>query len=428
MKALKTHVAGVDVHKDILAITIMIGTGDQDPIVEHLECSTMTSDLMACGLVLLEKGVKDVAMESTGSYWKPVYNVWEPLGLKVIVGNASHIKNVPGRKTDVKDSEWIAGLHRYGLIRPSFVPEGIYQRLRLLSRHRTNLVGDLGRVKNRVEKVLQDGNIKWSSIVSDTFGVAGVKILDLIADGVTNAQTLAASVTTKIKRKEDAVKALTNCLTNEHIFVLQKLMGQYRYLQAQILEMENEMTEKMLPYAHLIEELDKIPGIDKVLAMAIIAEATTDMSSFPDERRFAAWAGVAPGNNESAGKKKRAKCRHGNPHFKKILIQAANGAKQKKGSYYRSKYRKLQSRLGSANKAKVGIANRIARAVYKVMGGAPYKDLGYMRGDPTEKQIEQLVRKLKSLGVDIRHENHQMIVATRKVKVDDSGIVLEPKK
>jgi transposase len=304
MKALKTHVAGVDVHKDMLAITIMIGAGDEDAIVEHFECATMTDDLRAMGIMLLEKGVKDVAMESTGQYWKPVYNVWEPLGLKCIVGNATHIKNVPGRKTDVKDSEWIAQLHRFGLIRPSFVPEGIYQRLRLLSRHRTNLVEDRSSVKNRVEKVLQDGNIKWSSIVSDTFGVAGVQILDLISEGVTNAQTLAASVTTKIKRKEDAQKALTNCLTNEHIFVLKELMGQYRDLKSRILSVENEMTEKMLPYAHLIEKLDAIPGIDKVLAMAIIAEATTDMSSFPDERRFAAWAGVAPGNNESAGKKK----------------------------------------------------------------------------------------------------------------------------
>ena len=304
MKALKTHVAGVDVHKDILAITIMIGAGDEDPKVEHLECSTMTDDLRACGIILRDKGVTDVAMESTGQYWKPVYNVWEPLGLKVIVGNATHIKNVPGRKTDAKDSEWIAQLHRFGLIRPSFVPEGIYQRLRLLSRHRTNLVENRSRVKNRVEKVLQDGNIKWRSIVSDTFGVAGIQILDLISDGVTNAQTLAASVTTKIKRKEEAQKALTNCLTNEHIFVLKDLMGQYKDLKARILALENEMTEKMLPFAHLIEKLDAIPGIDKILAMSIIAEATADMSSFPDERRFAAWAGVAPGNNESAGKKK----------------------------------------------------------------------------------------------------------------------------
>jgi transposase len=304
MKALKTHVAGVDVHKDMLAITIMIGAGDTDPHIEHLECSTMTDDLRACGIVLKEKGVVDVAMESTGQYWKPVYNVWEPMGLKCIVGNATHMKNVPGRKTDVKDSQWIAQLHRFGLIRASFVPEGIFQRLRLLSRHRTNLVEDLSRVKNRVEKVLQDGNIKWSSIVSDTFGVAGMQILDLISDGVTNAQTLAASVTTKIKRKEEAQKALTNCLTTEHIIVLKDLLGQYRDLKSRILGIENEMTEKMLPYAHLIEKLDAIPGIDKVLAMAIIAEATADMSSFPDERRFAAWAGVAPGNNESAGKKK----------------------------------------------------------------------------------------------------------------------------
>lgn len=304
MKALRTHVAGVDVHKDILAITIMIGAGDEDAVVEHLQCSTMTDDLRACGIVLRDKGVVDVAMESTGVYWKPVYNVWEPLGLKVIVGNATHMKNVPGRKTDMNDSHWIAQLHRFGLIRPSFVPDGVYQRLRLLSRHRTNLVSDLGRIKNRVEKVLQDGNIKWSSIVSDTFGVAGVQILDLIADGVTNAQTLAASVTTKIKRKEDAQKALTNCLTNQHVYVIKELMSQYRFIQTRILEVENELTENMLPYAHLVEQLDKIPGIDKILAMGIIAEATADMSSFADERKFAAWAGVASGNNESAGKKK----------------------------------------------------------------------------------------------------------------------------
>jgi transposase len=166
------------------------------------------------------------------------------------------------------------------------------------------LVEDKSRVKNRVEKVLQDGNVKWSSIVSDTFGVAGVEILDLISEGVTNAQTLAGSITTKIKNKEDAVKALTNCLTTVHCFVIKELMHQYRDIKARILEVENELTEKMKPYAHLIEDLKKIPGIDTRLAQAIIAETTTDMSSFADERKFAAWSGVASGNNESAGKKK----------------------------------------------------------------------------------------------------------------------------
>ena len=304
VKALRTHVAGVDVHKEMLAITVMIGKGDEDPSVEHFECSTMTDDLRAMGVILKAKGVTAVAMESTGVYWKPVYNVWEPLGLNPIIGNATHIKNVPGRKTDQKDAEWIAQLHRFGLIRASFVPDGTYQRLRLLSRHRTNLTDDLGRVKNRVQKVLEDGNIKWSSIVSDTFGVSGIKILDLIADGVTNAQTLATSVTTKIKRRDEAQKALTNCLTTEHCFVIKKLMIQYRDIQGLILEMDNELTEKTLPYAHLIEELRKIPGIDKILAIGILAEATASMGSFPDERKFAAWAGVASGNNESAGKKK----------------------------------------------------------------------------------------------------------------------------
>ena len=305
MQPMRTNVAGVDVHKEMLQISILIGAADaQDLKPERFECSTMTDDLRAMGVVLLEKGVRDVAMESTGVYWKPVHNVWSPMGLNCCVANATHVKNVPGRKTDQNDADWLATLHRFGLVRASFVPDGIYQRLRLLSRHRTNLVEDLGRVKNRVEKVLQDGNVKWSSIVSDTFGVAGVEILDLISEGVTNAQTLAGSITTKIKNKEDATKALTNCLTTVHCFVIKELMQQYRDIKARILEVENELTEKMKPYAHLIEDLKKIPGIDTRLAQAIIAETTTDMSSFADERKFAAWSGVASGNNESAGKKK----------------------------------------------------------------------------------------------------------------------------
>lgn len=305
MQAMRTHVAGVDVHKEMLQISILVGPTDALEIIpERFECSTMTDDLRAMGVVLLERGVREVAMESTGVYWKPVHNVWNPMGINCCVANATHVKNVPGRKTDQNDADWLATLHRFGLVRASFVPDGVYQRLRLLSRHRTNLVEDLARVKNRVEKVLQDGNIKWSSIVSDTFGVAGIKILDLISEGVTNAQTLAGSITTKIKNKEDAQKALTNCFSTVHCFVIKELMQQYRDIQTRILEVENELTEKMRPYAHLIEELKKIPGIDTRLAQAIIAEATTDMSSFPDERKFAAWAGVASGNNESAGKKK----------------------------------------------------------------------------------------------------------------------------
>lgn len=218
MKAMRSHVAGVDVHKEMLAITILVGDGDSEPTASQFECQTFTEDLMKAGLKLKEFGVTEVAMESTGVYWKPIYNVWAPMGIHITVAQAAHVKNVPGRKTDMNDSHWLATLHRFGLIRASFIPENVFQRMRLLSRHRTNLTEDLARVKNRVQKVLEDGNIKWGTIVSDVFGKSGIEVLGLIADGVTNASLLASKVTTKIKRKEEAEKALTNCFTTDHCF------------------------------------------------------------------------------------------------------------------------------------------------------------------------------------------------------------------
>jgi len=304
MQPLRTHVAGVDVHKEILAVTVLRGAVDAEPEIIQFESNTFTEDLMACGQKLLDYGVREVAMEATGVFWKPIHNVWTPLGLKVTVGQASHIKNVPGRKTDMNDSHWIAQLHRFGLISASFIPEDEFQRLRLLSRHRTNLVEDLSRVKNRIQRVLEDGNIKYGSIVSSVFGKSGLQVLRAIADGLTDAGYLASKVTTKIKRKEEAQKALSNCLTTEHCFLIKELMEQYDSLSAMIHKTESELRDKVQPYAHLVEELDKIPGIDEILAIGIVAETTTDMSHFPDERKFAAWSGVASGNNESAGKKK----------------------------------------------------------------------------------------------------------------------------
>ncbi len=304
MEALRTHVAGVDVHKEVLAITVLIGDRESEPKAIQFECTTFTEELMKCGIKLKEMGVKDVVMESTGVYWKPIYNVWAPLGLNLTIAQAAHVKNVPGRKTDMNDSHWLAQLHRFGLVRPSFIPDEIFQRMRLLSRHRTNLTHDLGRVKNRVERVLQDGNIKWSTVVSDTFGKAGLAVLDLLADGETNASLLTKAVTTKIKRIEEVEKALTNCFTNDHVFVIKELMDQYYYLNDKIKEVEKELREKAEPYRHLIKKLDEIPGIDEILAIGILAEATNDMAHFKDERAFAAWSGVAAGNNESAGKKK----------------------------------------------------------------------------------------------------------------------------
>lgn len=304
MEVFKTRVAGVDVHKEILAITTVVGDPESKPIEQQFSCPTFTEDLMKAGLKLLEMGIKDVAMESTGVYWKPIYNVWAPMGIRITLGQAAHMKNVPGRKTDMTDSRWIAELHRFGLIKPSYIPEDVFQRMRLLSRHRTNLVEDLSRVKNRVQRILEDGNIKFGSIVSDVFGKSGLQVLDLIADSVTDAGLLASKVTTKIKRKEEARKALTNCLTTEHCFVINRLMKQFYEIKNHMREIENQLQEKVFPYRHLIDKLKEIPGIDEILAIGILAEATDDMSRFDDERKFAAWSGVAAGNNESAGKKK----------------------------------------------------------------------------------------------------------------------------
>jgi transposase len=288
----------------MLAITVLIGDRESEPRVEQFECSTFTDELMKCGIKLKGMGVKDVVMESTGVYWKPIYNVWAPLGLNLTIAQAAHVKNVPGRKTDMNDSHWLAQLHRFGLVRASFIPDEVFQRMRLLSRHRTNLTDDIARVKNRVERVLQDGNIKWSTVASDTFGKAGLAVLDLLAQGVINAGLLSRAVTTKIQRKDEVEKALTNCFTTDHVFVVKELMDQYYDLKERLKKVDGELKEKAEPYRHLIEKLDEIPGIDEILAIGVLAEATDDMKHFANERAFAAWAGVATGNNESAGKKK----------------------------------------------------------------------------------------------------------------------------
>jgi len=229
------------------------------------------------------------------------------MGINLTVGNASHIKNVPGRKTDMNDSHWIAQLHRFGLIRGSFIPAPDFQAIRLLSHHRTNLVDDLSRVKNRVQKVLEDGNVKLSSVVPDVFGVGPIKALRLIAKGVRDAEKLKSVITTKVKNKEELRKSLTNCLTKQHCFLIKELMHQYDSINERIKIIDNELVEEIAPYFDLIEELKKIPGISDVLAIGILAEATNDMSKFANERKFAAWSGTAAGNNESAGKKKGLK-------------------------------------------------------------------------------------------------------------------------
>lgn len=304
MQAVNPNVAGVDVHKEVLAITVLKGGTEREPEEIQFTCKTFTKDLIEVGQKLLGMGIKEVTMESTGIYWKPIHNVWGPMGINITLAQAAHVKNVPGRKTDVKDSQWLARLHHYGLIRPSLIPERVFQNIRMLTRHRNNLVNDLARVKNRVQKILEDGNVKWGSIVSDVFGISGLNILRLLAKGVTDASALSKAVTTNIRRKDDVEKALWNCLNQQHIFMIDELMSQYDDLQKRITKMDEKISELVYPYRHFVDQLKTIPGISEILAIGILAESTDDMNNFKNERHYAAWAGVAAGNNESAGKKK----------------------------------------------------------------------------------------------------------------------------
>ena len=313
MEAIRTHVAGVDVHKAKLSITVLHGVADEKPEEYQFECATFTEDLIKAGQKLLDMGVREVAMESTGIYWKPIHNVWSPMGLELTVAQAAHVKNVPGRKTDMNDSQWLANLHRHGLIRRSLIPNGDIQSIRMLARHRNNLVRDFARVKNRIQKILEDGNVKWGSIVSDVFGKSGREVLSLIAKGTTDAVTLASVVTTNIRRKADAQRALRNCLTREHIFTIKELMGQFEELEGRIANTDKRLEGLIAPYRHHVNALKEIPGISEILAIGILGESTNEMGNFTSERHYAAWAGVAAGNNESAGKKKGQNAGRGTP-------------------------------------------------------------------------------------------------------------------
>jgi transposase len=415
MQAVLSHVAGVDVHKEILVICALVEQPDGSLKKQFLECSTMTEDLAECGKKLVSLGIKHIAMESTGIYWKPVYNVWRREGLVITLGNAQHIKNVPGRKTDVSDSEWLAMLHRTGLIRPSYVPEEEFQQLRAITRHRTYLVSDISRIKNRVQKVLEDGNVKLACVIADVFGVAALHVIRVIGKGTTDTQTLVPLLQGKVKASEEELrKSLSNCMTETHCFDIAEYLRQYDALEECLAKLDSEINKRMLKYADIIARLDEIPGIDKISAQVIIAEATTNMSVFRDDRCFSAWAGVAPGNKQSAKRRRKARVRHGNPYFKRILGQAAKSAVRKDGSYYQAKYRKLVFQTGSRMKAIIAIANRICRAIYHIIKhpNEHFKDLGWLRVEDPQTAIRRKIGQLRALGLTVIYDGSQLVTIT----------------
>jgi transposase len=345
-------------------------------------------------------------MESTGIYWRPVYAILEG-EFELIVGNAQHMKNVPGRKTDVKDSEWIADLVRHGLIKKSFVPPKPIRELRDLLRYRTKLVQSRSSERNRLSKLLETANIKLSSVATDIFGVSGMAMLKALAQGNVTPEQMADLARGVLRKKIPELQlALDGRVEEHHRFLLNIQIERLERMDADVACLDKRIEEKLEPYRDLHRLLIEIPGVDWVVAAVIIAELGVDMSVFVSTYHLASWAGVCPGNNESAGKRKTGRTRKGNVHLRTMLVQAAIAGSRNKGTYLRDKFYRLKARRGG-KRAALAIAHKILVATYHILStGVAYKDLGDVYLDQlSERRVtNNLVRRLERLGYDVKLE------------------------
>ena len=403
MEAIVERCAGLDVHQATVVACVLIGEAGRKPRKEIRTFSTMTRDLEALRDWLQEMGVTHVGMESTGVCWKPVHAILEG-HFELIVANAHHIRNVPGRKTDVKDAEWLADLVRHGLIKPSFVPPPPIRQLRDLVRLRRSVSEALTTEQNRTLKLLETANIKLASVVSQVFGVSGRAMLKALIENTATPQEMADLAKRKLRRKlEPLALALDGRLTEHHRYMLAFHLRRVEAIEADLRALDERIEEKARPYQAQRRLLRQIPGVDDRIAVAIIAEIGIDMTVFGNAKRLAAWVGVCPGNHESAGKKKSTAARKGNIHLKTTLVQAAVCAARTKGSYDKDKYHRLKARRG-ARRAAMAIAHKILVAVFHRLDKTlPFKELGeaFLDQQARTRTTTNLVRRLNNLGYDV---------------------------
>lgn len=396
--------AGLDVHKETVVATVIGGNFGKRPIMETRTFGTMTADLLELSDWLSSHGCTHIAMESTGVYWKPVYNILE-FDFEIMVVNAKHIKNVPGRKTDVKDSEWIAQLLRKGLLKASFIPPKPIRELRDLTRYRKKLIYQRTAERNRIHKILEDANIKLSSVLSDIFGMSGSRILKAVLLGRSlSTEELELMVHGRVKPKiPELIKAIQGKLSDHHRFMIETIMSHIESLEECIAEIETKIESILVAYNDDIERLDTIPGVDRDTAAIIVAELGTEVGkSFPSAQHVASWAGVCPGNNESAGKKKSTRTNKGDRALKTALCEAAKAVRKTK-TYLGAKYWALTKRRGE-KKATIAIAHKILMIAYHMLiKKDEYKDLGfdYLQNRSQERVERQLVNRLRSMGYAI---------------------------
>jgi transposase len=392
--------AGIDVHKKMIMVCLRIGRKTQ-----VREFGTLTCELREMADWLKENDVQMAAMESTGSYWKPLYNVFEQEGIPAMVVNAGHMKSVPGRKTDVKDAEWIAKLLSQGLLKASFIPNREQREFRELTRFRKSQLEERARTLNRLQKMLEGANIKLSSWVSDIDGKSATQLLELIISKEEfTAQEIEKLRHFNMKSSADELyKSLEGIVTPVQRELFAHIMNVIKEQTAQIGKTESLIFGYLTqPYQEAVDAIDAIPGIGQISAQQIIAEIGIDMSRFPSAAHLCNWAGICPGNNESASKRKSGKTNYANKTLKSTLTQCAQAVKKNKDSFFCAQYQRLVVRRGK-NRATLAVAHSLLIAIYHVLSGKPFCDLGadYYNRFNKEKKINSYVRQLSKLGVSV---------------------------
>jgi len=403
MEAIIDRGCGIDVHKKTILVCLMVGKPDEKPRKTIKTFSTMTRDLLACKDWLESEGCSHVAMESTGVYWKPVFNILEE-SMEIILANSRDIKNVPGRKTDVKDCEWIAQLLRHGLIKGSFIPPRPIRELRDLTRYRRKLIQQKSSEINRIHKLLEDANIKLSSVVTDINGVSAQDMIyHLIKEDMTPKQ-MAELAKGRLRNKiTELEKSLEGHLRDHHRLILKLSIEMIASYDQAIEKLNLEIDQRMEPYKEESDRLQTIPGVKKKIAESIVSEIGVDMSRFPSHAHISSWAGVSPGNNESAGKRHSGKTTQGNKWLKGTLTEAAWSASKTKGTYLNSRYKRLASRRGK-KRASLAIAHTILIMAYHVIKEqCTYKELGgdYFDRLNEEHLVKRLSSRIQALGYKV---------------------------
>lgn len=401
MEVIYERCCGLDVHKKTVVACVMAPEGK-----ETRTFNTMTKDLLALADWLTERQVTHVAMESTGVYWQPIYNLLEA-DFTLLVVNAYHIKAVPGRKTDVKDAEWIADLLRHGLMRSSFIPDRPQRELRELVRYRRNLIRQRSQVVNRIQKVLEGANIKLSAVASNVVGASGRAMLEAMIEGSQDPQALAALAKGRMHNKRSALEEALRGLMGPHQRrMLQSQLRHLDFLDQEIAGLDEEVATRMLPFKTAVQRLDGISGVGSRVAEDVLAEIGVDMTRFPTAAHISSWAKLCPGNNESGGKRKSGQAGHGNPWLRSALVQAAWAAVATKGTYFSAQYHRIAPRRGS-KRAILAVAHSILVTVYSMLRhGTTYQDLGGNYFDERSRQatIRRAAQRIERLGYKVTLE------------------------